>query len=137
MEHDRSRVLASVPGTDQAIEAVLVAQVPQTARVNKKELKAPDVAFQGDPQFTPIEQTKVERAFNTDKDVFKSSAKSSMPSLRPINSPIDPLQTDTKSLNPNLSAKSLPGWPRLLTSRPSGSLHNSFSHRQPGHRSLS
>ena len=45
-------MLASVPGTDQAAEAVLLAQVPQTARVSKKETKAPDVAFQGDPQFT-------------------------------------------------------------------------------------
>ncbi len=71
LEHERSRVLASVPGTDQAAEAVLLAQIPQTARVNRKETKAPDVAFQGDPQFTPIEQTKVERAVNTDKDVFK------------------------------------------------------------------
>ena len=71
LEHERSRVLASVPGTDQAIEAVLLAQIPQTARVNKKELKAPDVAFQGDPQFAPIEQTTVQRAVNTDKDVFK------------------------------------------------------------------
>ena len=43
------------PGTDQANEAVLLAQIPQTARVNKKEIKAPDVAFQGDPQFAPIE----------------------------------------------------------------------------------
>ena len=50
---------------------MLVAQVPQTARVNKKELKAPDVAFTGDPQFTPIEQTTVQRAENTDKDIFK------------------------------------------------------------------
>ena len=48
MEHPRSRVLASVPGTDAAAEAVLLAQIPQTARVNKKEVKAPDVAFQGD-----------------------------------------------------------------------------------------
>ena len=71
LEHERSRVLASVPGTDEAAEAVLVAQVPQTARVNKKELKAPDVAFTGDPQFTPIEQTTVQRAENTDKDIFK------------------------------------------------------------------
>ena len=70
-EHARSRVLASVPGTDEAAEAVLLAQIPQTARVNKKELKAPDVAFQGDPQFAPIEQTTVQRAVNTDKDVFK------------------------------------------------------------------
>ena len=29
------------------------------------------MAFQGDPQFTAIEQTSVERAVNTDKDVFK------------------------------------------------------------------
>jgi hypothetical protein len=71
LEHERSRVLASVPGTDQAAEAVLLAQIPQTARVNKKEAKAPPVDFQGDPQFQPIEQTKVERAVNTDKDVFK------------------------------------------------------------------
>src|SRR5262249_43546952 len=71
LEHPRSRVLASVPGTDQAAEAVLVAQIPQTARVSRKEVKAPDVAFQGDPKFEPIEQTTVQRAVNTDKDVFK------------------------------------------------------------------
>ena len=71
LEHERSRVLASVPGTDQAAEAVLLAQIPQTARVNKKETKAPEVAFQGEPEFAPIEQTTVQRAVNTDKDVFK------------------------------------------------------------------
>ena len=47
LEHERSRVLASVPGTDEAAEAVLLAQIPQTARVNKKEVKAPDVAYPG------------------------------------------------------------------------------------------
>ena len=71
LSHERSRVLASVPGTDQAAEAVLLAQIPQTARVNKKTTKAPDVAFQGDPEFVAIEKTTVERAVNTDKDVFK------------------------------------------------------------------
>ena len=71
LEHDRSRVLASVPGTDQAAEAVLIAQIPQTARVNKKETKAPEVAFQGEAEFAPIEQTGVQRAVNTDKDIFK------------------------------------------------------------------
>jgi len=71
LEHERSRVLASVPGTDQAAEAVLVAQIPQTARVNKKELKAPDIAYQGEPQFVGIETTSVQRAVNTDKDIFK------------------------------------------------------------------
>jgi len=71
LEHARSRVLASVPGTPQAAEAVLLAQIPQTARINKKELKAPQVVYQGDPQFEPIEQTTVERAVNTDKDIIK------------------------------------------------------------------
>src|SRR5262249_29149921 len=69
--HERSGVLASVPGTDQAIEAVLLAQIPQTARVARKEIKAPEVQFQGEPQFQPIEQTKVARAANTDKDIIK------------------------------------------------------------------
>jgi hypothetical protein len=71
LEHPRSRVLAAVPGTQQAAEAVLLAQVPQTAKVNKKEIKAPEVAYQGPPKFEPIEKTKVEHAVNTDKDVIK------------------------------------------------------------------
>ncbi len=71
LEHPRSRVLASVPGTQQAAEAVLLAQVPQTARVKKSELKAPDVAFQGEPKFEKIEKTSAERAVNTDKDIIK------------------------------------------------------------------
>jgi hypothetical protein len=68
--HDRSRVLASVPGTSQAAEAVLLAQVPQTARVSKK-VQAPDVAYQGAPDFQAIESTSVARAINTDKDILK------------------------------------------------------------------
>jgi hypothetical protein len=72
VEHPRSRVLASVPGTRQATEAVLLATIPRTARVNKKEMKAPDVVYQGDPQFQAIEgATGVERAANTDKDIIK------------------------------------------------------------------
>ncbi len=71
LEHPRSRVLASVPGTPQAAEAVLLAQVPQTARVNKKQLQAPDVMYQGEPQFQAIEQTTLTRAVNTDKDIIQ------------------------------------------------------------------
>ena len=72
LSHDRSRVLASVPGTDQAAEAVLLAQIPQIATVNKKQIKAPDVAYDGGmPQFQPIEKTNLQRAANTDKDVIK------------------------------------------------------------------
>ena len=50
---------------------MLLAQVPQTARVNKKELKAPEVKYQGEPKFEKIEKTKVERAVNTDKSIIK------------------------------------------------------------------
>ncbi len=71
LEHERSRVLASVPGTTQAIEAVLLAGIPQTARVSRTVM-APEVAYEGGPpQFQPIEKTSVERAVNTDKDILK------------------------------------------------------------------
>src|SRR4030095_7271263 len=72
IEHPRSRVLASVPGTPQATEAVLLATIPRTARVNKKELKAPEVKYQGSPEFKPIEGSQgVQQAVNTDKDIVK------------------------------------------------------------------
>jgi hypothetical protein len=71
LEHPRSRVLASVPGTQQAAEAVLIAQIPQTARVKKSEVKAPEVKYQGEPEFQKVDKTKVERAVNTDKSIIK------------------------------------------------------------------
>jgi hypothetical protein len=70
LEHPRSRVLASVPGTQQAAEAVVLAQVPQIARV-KKDLKGPDVTYQGDPQYEAIQGTQLQRAVNTDKEIIK------------------------------------------------------------------
>jgi hypothetical protein len=71
LEHPRSRVLASVPGTQQAAEAVLLAQIPQFARVNKKEIPAPDVAYQGEPNYQSIQGTQLQRAVNTDKEIIK------------------------------------------------------------------
>jgi hypothetical protein len=71
LDHVRSRVLASVPGTDEANEAVLLATIPQTARVNRNQVKAPEVVYQGDPEFDPIAPTTVARGVNTDEDVFK------------------------------------------------------------------
>src|SRR5262249_14006782 len=70
LEHPRSRVLGSVPGTPQALEAVLLSQIPQTATVNRKAIVAPTVAYQGEPLFDPIPQTVVARGVNTDKDVL-------------------------------------------------------------------
>ena len=71
LEHDRSRVLASVPGTDEAIEAVLWRRFLKLRGSTRRRQRPPTMAFQGDPQFTPIEPTTVQRAVNTDKDVFK------------------------------------------------------------------
>jgi hypothetical protein len=72
LEHPRSRVLASVPGTRQAAEGILLAQIPETARVNIKTLKAPEVSYQGDPKFEPEPgAAPVQSAVNTDKDIFK------------------------------------------------------------------
>jgi hypothetical protein len=71
LEHERSRVLASVPGTRQAAEGILIAQIPETARVNVKTLKAPEVSYQGEPKFEPEKGAPpVESAVNTDKDIF-------------------------------------------------------------------
>ena len=74
LEHERSRVLASVPGTDEAIEAVLLAQIPQTARVDRTKLEAPPVNYNGAPEFKAIEGTSLQRAVNTDKDVIQLGA---------------------------------------------------------------
>jgi hypothetical protein len=70
-EHPRSRVLASVPGTSQAVDAVLLAQVPETARVKRSEIKAPEVAYAGEPKFEPIAETSLQRATNTDKAIIQ------------------------------------------------------------------
>jgi hypothetical protein len=71
-EHPRARVLASVPGTPQAAEAVVLAQIPQTAKVNRATIEAPQVAYQGEPTFQPIERTTLQYAVNTSSDVIKA-----------------------------------------------------------------
>lgn len=65
-------VRASVPGTREAEEAVIQASIPQTAKVNKKEIKAPKVTYTGDkPEFKPIEDTTLLRAVNSPNDVIQ------------------------------------------------------------------
>ena len=67
-----ARVLASVPGTQQAEDAVLLAQVPTTAVVNKAEAEAKvKVTYGGAPQFKPITGTTLEYATNTPDKVVK------------------------------------------------------------------
>ena len=55
----------------QAAEAVLLAQVPEIARVNKKEIKTTDVNYNGEPEYETIQGTQLQRAKNTDKEIIK------------------------------------------------------------------
>jgi hypothetical protein len=67
-----SDVLASVPGTQEAQDAVLLAQIPTTAIVNIKEAETQvKVQYDGEPQFKPIETTQLSYATNTQEKVIK------------------------------------------------------------------
>jgi hypothetical protein len=65
-------VLPNVAGTDESREAVMMAQIPTLAVVNKSEAAAAvKVNYQGQPQFKPIETTQLSYAVNTDSKVIK------------------------------------------------------------------
>lgn len=70
VDHPRGRVLASVPGTAQAREAVLLAQVPTQATVKRSAATA-EVVYQGPPEFSSIDGTEMAYAANTSSDVLK------------------------------------------------------------------
>ena len=67
-----SGVLVSVPGTQQASDAVLLAQVPTTAIVNRAAAEAAvKVAYAGPPQFVTIPSTTMYYAVNTPDKVIR------------------------------------------------------------------
>ncbi len=66
----KASVLASVPGAPDADAAVLLASIPQKAVVERKDTTI-QVAYEGDPQFKPIETTSISYAVNTPDSVFK------------------------------------------------------------------
>ena len=66
---EKDQVLASVAGTDAAKEAVLDAQIPQTAAVDRKTASC-NVAYDGDPKFVQIKGTLLYRATNTSSTVI-------------------------------------------------------------------
>jgi len=68
-DSDKGNVLANVAGTPQAKEAVLEAQIPQTAQVDRKDARE-TVTYAGDPKFVPIKGTHMAYAVNTDKAVL-------------------------------------------------------------------
>ncbi len=69
------KVLASVPGTPEAEDAVLIAQIPTTATVNAAQAAAAvKVSYVGEPQFQPITGTTMMYATNTPNKVIQVGA---------------------------------------------------------------
>lgn len=60
---------ASVPGTREATDAVLLASIPTTTTVYRTNVTV-QVVYNGAPQFAPIETTTVQYAANSPQQVF-------------------------------------------------------------------
>ena len=73
-ESPKGHVLASIPGTEQAREAVIANQIPQTATVRRNEAKL-NVKYSGAPEFRPIEGTDMEYAINTSSEVIHAEGR--------------------------------------------------------------
>lgn len=65
---------ASVPGTDEAQDAVLDAQIPETATVKRSEAKL-TVEYDGKPEFKVIKGTEIDYAVNTATSVIRVRGK--------------------------------------------------------------
>jgi hypothetical protein len=66
-----SVILASVPGTEEAKDAVLLAQVPTKMTVDSAAAANVKVSYGGDPHFEPISGTTLFYATNTQDKVIK------------------------------------------------------------------
>lgn len=67
---DKDAVLSSIAGTDAAREAVMDAQIPQTAKVDRTSTI--NVSYDGDPEFERIEGTELFLAVNSSITVMRS-----------------------------------------------------------------
>ena len=66
----RGFVLASVPGTVQAQEALIQAQIPQQATLEKSSAKL-EVVYAGEPKFEPVPGTSMAYAVSTSFNVVR------------------------------------------------------------------
>jgi len=66
----KDNVLASVAGTEAAREAIMDAQIPQTAKVDRSTATT-DVQYNGDPKFEPLQGTDMQYGTNTSSSVIK------------------------------------------------------------------
>jgi hypothetical protein len=67
----KANVLASIPGTTEAKEALIANQIPQTASVPRQDGPTLDVQYDGAPRFAPIESTSLQYATNTATPVIE------------------------------------------------------------------
>ncbi|WP_246129070.1 carbohydrate-binding family V/XII [Colwellia demingiae] len=67
-------IRTSIAGTNEAEQAILDAQIPQTAAIKRSEAKL-TVNYDGEPTFEKIVDTQVEYAVNTSAQVLKISGK--------------------------------------------------------------
>lgn len=63
-------ILSQVAGTEQARDAILDNTIPQTAAIDRSDTSF-SVDYDGEPEFAPVEDIKVEYAQNTSAAVFK------------------------------------------------------------------
>ena len=82
----RGFVLVSVPGTPQAQEALIEAQIPQQATLDRATAKL-DVVYAGAPQFAPIPGTPMQYAVNTSFNVDPDRRRLSTRATRARGSP--------------------------------------------------
>jgi hypothetical protein len=67
----KDNVLASVAGTDAAKDAVMDAEIPQTAKVDRSTATT-NVTYDGRPKFTDIDGTNLQYAVNTSSTVIRN-----------------------------------------------------------------
>ena len=72
-DSEMSNVLANVPGTQEAKDAILDTQIPQTAKVDRSTKL--EVNYDGEPKFEPLSTTDLYYATNTDKNVIRYNFK--------------------------------------------------------------
>jgi hypothetical protein len=68
-DSDMGSIRSSIAGTEEAKEALLENQIPQTAEVDRKEAKL-EVSYDGKPQFEKVGDTGMKYAVNTNKSVL-------------------------------------------------------------------
>lgn len=72
----KSAVLASIPGTPEAREALIANSVPQTAQVSRSQATLKVSYDGGSAKFKPIDGTPLQYAWNTDVPVIKVDSNS-------------------------------------------------------------